>query len=284
MTSDVLALLCGRHQIMCRCSTALENSVKEKISMFCHVEPEQVTPPLLPPQPTVEIETKLTLKLPPWPGHLRARRVVHLPGAAAAGEPGRGGLPEQEAQHAHRDAAQEDADQVEGDVRQASPTSLTLKTLFSPLGFLQVPDCPLLPPAGRTGCWSSAPSPWWGSTPSSPTRTRRSSKRWSTRLCPSATSWRSRYVWCARRRTSLAGTEPNGIFAVGSETASSCWFGFSPCSLGAGHAGFSECLIDRLIGPWFPVCSSTAYTLLPPVSQCPSTFSVSSFTNRFALW
>ncbi|XP_038160470.1 CTP synthase 1 [Cyprinodon tularosa] len=28
--------------IMCRCSTALENSVKEKISMFCHVEPEQV--------------------------------------------------------------------------------------------------------------------------------------------------------------------------------------------------------------------------------------------------
>uniref|UniRef100_A0A3Q3J2J7 CTP synthase n=1 Tax=Monopterus albus TaxID=43700 RepID=A0A3Q3J2J7_MONAL len=29
-------------QIMCRCTTALENSVKEKISMFCHVEPEQV--------------------------------------------------------------------------------------------------------------------------------------------------------------------------------------------------------------------------------------------------
>uniref|UniRef100_A0A3Q2FZT2 CTP synthase n=1 Tax=Cyprinodon variegatus TaxID=28743 RepID=A0A3Q2FZT2_CYPVA len=29
-------------QIMCRCSTALENSVKEKISMFCHVEPQQV--------------------------------------------------------------------------------------------------------------------------------------------------------------------------------------------------------------------------------------------------
>uniref|UniRef100_A0A8C4F5T3 CTP synthase n=1 Tax=Dicentrarchus labrax TaxID=13489 RepID=A0A8C4F5T3_DICLA len=28
--------------IMCRCSAALENSVKEKISMFCHVEPEQV--------------------------------------------------------------------------------------------------------------------------------------------------------------------------------------------------------------------------------------------------
>uniref|UniRef100_A0A667XVC9 CTP synthase n=1 Tax=Myripristis murdjan TaxID=586833 RepID=A0A667XVC9_9TELE len=29
-------------QIMCRCSAPLENSVKEKISMFCHVEPEQV--------------------------------------------------------------------------------------------------------------------------------------------------------------------------------------------------------------------------------------------------
>uniref|UniRef100_A0A8C1T549 CTP synthase n=1 Tax=Cyprinus carpio TaxID=7962 RepID=A0A8C1T549_CYPCA len=29
-------------QVMCRCSTPLDNSVKEKISMFCHVEPEQV--------------------------------------------------------------------------------------------------------------------------------------------------------------------------------------------------------------------------------------------------
>lgn len=29
-------------QIMCRCTTPLDNSVKEKISMFCHVEPEQV--------------------------------------------------------------------------------------------------------------------------------------------------------------------------------------------------------------------------------------------------
>ncbi|XP_061597195.1 CTP synthase 1-like [Cololabis saira] len=28
--------------IMCRCFSALENSVKEKISMYCHVEPEQV--------------------------------------------------------------------------------------------------------------------------------------------------------------------------------------------------------------------------------------------------
>uniref|UniRef100_A0A672FEZ8 CTP synthase n=1 Tax=Salarias fasciatus TaxID=181472 RepID=A0A672FEZ8_SALFA len=29
-------------QIMCRCATVLETSVKEKISMFCHVEPTQV--------------------------------------------------------------------------------------------------------------------------------------------------------------------------------------------------------------------------------------------------
>lgn len=29
-------------KIMCRCCTPLDNSVKEKISMFCHVEPEQV--------------------------------------------------------------------------------------------------------------------------------------------------------------------------------------------------------------------------------------------------
>lgn len=29
-------------QIMCRCSTPLETAVKEKISMFCHVEPTQV--------------------------------------------------------------------------------------------------------------------------------------------------------------------------------------------------------------------------------------------------
>uniref|UniRef100_A0A672Y7E6 CTP synthase n=1 Tax=Sphaeramia orbicularis TaxID=375764 RepID=A0A672Y7E6_9TELE len=29
-------------QIMCRCSTPLETAVKEKISMFCHVEPSQV--------------------------------------------------------------------------------------------------------------------------------------------------------------------------------------------------------------------------------------------------
>ncbi|XP_060760763.1 CTP synthase 1 isoform X1 [Neoarius graeffei] len=28
--------------VMCRCCTPLDNSVKEKISMFCHVEPEQV--------------------------------------------------------------------------------------------------------------------------------------------------------------------------------------------------------------------------------------------------
>lgn len=43
LTSD----LCS--QIMCRCTTALENSVKEKISMFCHVEPEQVKAPTPPP-------------------------------------------------------------------------------------------------------------------------------------------------------------------------------------------------------------------------------------------
>lgn len=29
-------------QIVCRCSTPLDTAVKEKISMFCHVEPEQV--------------------------------------------------------------------------------------------------------------------------------------------------------------------------------------------------------------------------------------------------
>lgn len=29
-------------QIMCRCSSPLETSAKEKISMFCHVEPTQV--------------------------------------------------------------------------------------------------------------------------------------------------------------------------------------------------------------------------------------------------
>lgn len=29
-------------QIMCRCSMPLERAVKEKISMFCHVEPTQV--------------------------------------------------------------------------------------------------------------------------------------------------------------------------------------------------------------------------------------------------
>ena len=34
-------------QIMCRCATPLDNAVKEKISMFCHVEPTQVKPPPL---------------------------------------------------------------------------------------------------------------------------------------------------------------------------------------------------------------------------------------------
>lgn len=90
--------------------------------MFCHVEPEQVRrakrrhsrrlfgplsdPPSFPPRPV--------------PGHLCARRVVHLQSAAAAGAAGRGGLPQQETQHAHRDSAQEDADKMEGDVRQVS--------------------------------------------------------------------------------------------------------------------------------------------------------------------
>lgn len=59
-------------------------------------------------------------------GDLRARRVVHLQGAAAAGEPGRGELPEPEAEHAHRDSAQEDADQVEGDVGQVGSGSAPL--------------------------------------------------------------------------------------------------------------------------------------------------------------
>ncbi len=40
VVSVVLFLLL---QVMCRCSTPLDNSVKEKISMFCHVEPEQVS-------------------------------------------------------------------------------------------------------------------------------------------------------------------------------------------------------------------------------------------------
>lgn len=39
---NAFIFFCLRWQIMCRCSTALENSVKEKISMFCHVEPQQV--------------------------------------------------------------------------------------------------------------------------------------------------------------------------------------------------------------------------------------------------
>lgn len=41
---------------MCRCTTALETSVKEKISMFCHVEPEQVKPPPSPPRPLIRTD------------------------------------------------------------------------------------------------------------------------------------------------------------------------------------------------------------------------------------
>lgn len=31
------------YQVVCRCANPLDTSVKEKISMFCHVEPEQVS-------------------------------------------------------------------------------------------------------------------------------------------------------------------------------------------------------------------------------------------------
>lgn len=106
-------------QIMCRCSSALENSVKEKISMFCHVEPEQVrhwSPFVL----SASIK-RLTSPSCLFPGHLCARCVVHLQSAVTAGESGRGGLPEQETEHAHRDPTQENVDQMEGDVWQASP-------------------------------------------------------------------------------------------------------------------------------------------------------------------
>lgn len=53
-------------------------------------------------------------------GHLCARCVVHLQSALTAGESGRGELPEQETEHAHRGPAQENVDQVEGDVREVS--------------------------------------------------------------------------------------------------------------------------------------------------------------------
>lgn len=39
---DMLKLIHNISQIMCRCTTPLETAVKEKISMFCHVEPTQV--------------------------------------------------------------------------------------------------------------------------------------------------------------------------------------------------------------------------------------------------
>lgn len=130
-----------------------------------------------------------------WPrplcpsGDLRPRRVVHLPGPSAAGEPGRGRLPEPPPQHAHRGPAPQDAHQVEGDVGQVGFRLRPLPPFPSPMTFDPCCD-PLW--AGLTGCWSTAPSPWWGSTPSSPTPTPPSSRRWSTRRSPSATDWRSR--------------------------------------------------------------------------------------------
>lgn len=60
------------------------------------------------------------------PGHLCARRVLHLQSPITAGGSGRGELPEQEAQYAHRDPAQENADQVEGNVRQVRKQKSTL--------------------------------------------------------------------------------------------------------------------------------------------------------------
>lgn len=57
--------------------------------------------------------TKLVLHT--CPGDLRARRVHRLQGAPAAGGAGRRQLPVPAPQPAHRDEAQEDAHQVEGD-------------------------------------------------------------------------------------------------------------------------------------------------------------------------
>lgn len=70
-----------------------------------------------------------------FPGHLRARRFVHLQSAAAAGESGCGGLPEQETEHAHRDPTQENVDQMEGDVRQVSPQAV-IRSFFRAQLFL----------------------------------------------------------------------------------------------------------------------------------------------------
>lgn len=111
-------------QIMCRCSTALENSVKEKISMFCHVEPEQVR--RWSAVRGVCLDEVAALNSPSClsPGHLCARRVFHLQSTVTAGESGCGGLSEQETEHAYWDPAQENVDQMEGDVWQASPQTI----------------------------------------------------------------------------------------------------------------------------------------------------------------
>lgn len=50
-------------QVVCRCSNPLDTSVKEKISMFCHVEPEQVS--------TSSVAAEVALLLP-----LQASRAV----------------------------------------------------------------------------------------------------------------------------------------------------------------------------------------------------------------
>lgn len=84
--------------------------------MFCHVEPEQVRrrQRLLSCRlrrsgaPTLSASLNSLTRL--VPGHLCARRVVHLQSTATAGETGRGELPEQETEHAHRDSTQENAD------------------------------------------------------------------------------------------------------------------------------------------------------------------------------
>lgn len=90
--------------------------------MFCHVEPEQVwgRVPFASSYSIKQLNSPSCL----FPGHLRARRFIHLQSAAASGESGCGGLPEQETEHAYRDPAQENVDQMEGDVRQVSPQTV----------------------------------------------------------------------------------------------------------------------------------------------------------------
>lgn len=101
-------------QIMCRCSTTLENSVKEKISMFCHVEPEQVhhwrhicrLVFWRSSAPTLSHSKLMTCLVS---GHLCARCVIHLQSASTAGGSGSGGLPESAVEYAHRYPTQKNA-------------------------------------------------------------------------------------------------------------------------------------------------------------------------------